>query len=205
MGKTRSLLFIATSDQLRVADALCAVAHGEGYRRLATPIPNGYPRQAFEVREWALLPGGDWTVVAPEERDRIFTWGRDASAALRGTLVVALTVDPWGDWRAKAYLDGKPVAKLGDDPDDEFLYPVSRAGEREIQDMERALGWDRLPNHPFRAWARQLLAGEAKSATSLARALGTPTPGRSWPELASEPGAVTECWARSDSPLHHLG
>lgn len=201
---TRSLLYVATGDPDRVADALCADAKTRGYRRLdALPNPS-YPRQPLEVREWAVLPVGDaeWTIVAPEERDRIFHWGRDASAALRGVLVVALTVDPWGDWQAKSYLDGRPVAKLSDDTDDEFLYPVSRAGEREIQDMERALGWDRLKDHPFRAWARQFIAGEAKSATSLARALGVPRPDRSWPELAGDPAARTERWARADSPLH---
>lgn len=200
---TRSLLYAATPDIDRVADAVRADARDQGYRPLEGAIPQAYPRQTQEVREWALAPGGDaWTLVAPEERDRIFFWGRDVSAQLRGTVIVALTVDPWGDWKAKAYMDGKPIAKIGGDPDDEYFYPVAQSGARELETLERLLGWDRLRDHPLRAWSRQLVAGEAKSAGSLTRALGLPTPDRGWPELAATPGAIRETWARADSPLH---
>lgn len=202
-ARTRSLLYAATDDLDRVNDAVRADARAQGYRPLAAPIPPAYPRQNLEVREWAVAPvGHGWTVVAPEERDRIFYWARDVSTALRGTVVLALTVDPWGDWKAKAYADGRPVAKMGEDPDDELFYPVAQAGARELEALERLLGWERLGDHPFRAWGRQLVAGERKSAGSLTRALGLPPPDTCWPELGAAPGAVREAWARADSPLH---
>lgn len=206
MPTTRSLLYVRSDSLDAVVLAIRAFLRKQGYRTHNEAIPRGYLRQALEVKEWLVAPpnAARWVMVAPEERDRIFYWGRDISEAARTLPVLALTIDPFGAWRAKTYFDGKPLTKLGADPDDEFLYPVAEADERAFEHMERVLGLDKLRTSPFRWWWQELLTGAAKDVGSFAASLELPAPTGSFPELRADESLHYECWLRRGSPLLDL-
>jgi hypothetical protein len=196
-------VFVRSSDADDVTACIGAMLRRRGYRFHDAPIPARYPRQPFEVVERVTVSADGWVVVAPEERDRIFHWGRDVSEACSAA-TVAITVDPWGEWRAKIYASGKPVAKLGEDPDDEFLYPVAPATARELENAERTLALDKAQAAAFRRFWQAALEGETSPVRSFVRALGLPAVDGSFPELTRDPPNEYACWLRHDSPLRSL-
>lgn len=175
-GPSRSTLYLRTSAPERAYAAIGATLLAEGYVEFHGAIDARYPRQHLEVKEFIAheQPGGLWQGVHLEDFDEIYHMALALSRHNPSLPLLAVSALRGLAWSAKFFGDGRPIAKLGEDPDHEVLYPVPQATAREFEQIQQVFELESLDSRGATAGLERLAAASASSLADFARALALP-------------------------------
>lgn len=110
------------------------------------------------------VAGVRYAALFPDDATRLFHTALDLSLAAPDALVVGVLADPVFGVRAKFYVNGEIVGKVGEEPDNELLFDVQPSPPSQIETLAEA----RLQLRPPHTLPARRLA-ETRDVASLAR------------------------------------
>jgi len=196
--ETRGVLLVQVGPEEGAA-ALVRAAAPLAFVPVPSRVPPGYPVRPHEVLRVAWTRAGVWHALALSDLSRLFAVGLNLSRQLPGT-VLAVRRDLYGAMVLKAYRGGRPVFKLGDDPDHEVPWPVLAANPEDLRALLTA--HDVRDRAEIDAVVGRLQAGGPGFPAELLARLGVvlvlPTVG----ELLGHPGVRVQELVDERSPLN---
>jgi hypothetical protein len=137
--ETRAVL-LSKAEPARVAQALTRALASMGFVEPGASIPKNYPVRPHEVLRFAWQKAGAWWTFVPSDLSLVFKVGLKVSAMLPGETVLAVQRAMDGAMTLKAYRDGRPAFKLGDDEDLEVAYRIMNANPEDLRALLTAEG-----------------------------------------------------------------
>ncbi len=137
--ETRAVL-LSKVEPARAAPAMQRAMAPLGFVAPAASIPKGYPVRPHEVLRFAWQRAGAWWALVPSDLSLIFKSALKLSAALPGESVLAVQRALDGAVTLKAYRDGRPAFKLGEDEDLEVAFRIMSGNPEDLRSLLAAEG-----------------------------------------------------------------